>query len=94
MIKDSSIKSVTTRFSLKDYLEIQREAEKRGSNLAEVIRNSWETYQTNEQIKQQLANIELRQRKVMFEMICAVVGISSKERDEVVEQLKLKGVTW
>lgn len=87
-------KAVTARFPVQDYLKLQEEAERRGSTIADVVREAWSQYQQERQVQQHLTRLEIRQRKVNFEMLCAVVGLKTDERDQVLAQLQSIGVKW
>ncbi|MDV3502525.1 hypothetical protein [Marinobacter sp. M-5] len=87
-------KAVTTRFPMQDYLRLQQEAEQRGCTIAEVVRGAWSQHELQQQIQQQLSRLEQRQRKIVFEMLCAVVGLQPNERKEVLQQLQRRGVKW
>jgi hypothetical protein len=87
-------KAVTARFPLRDYLQLQEEAERRGTTIAEIIRASWSDYQQQRQVQQHLTRLEMRQRKVNFEMLCAVIGLKIEERDQALAQLQRIGVKW
>jgi hypothetical protein len=87
-------KAVTARFSGEDYTRLQTEAERRGCAIADVIRGSWTHYQEQQQLQQLLLKLEQRQRKVHFEMLCAVMDLASDERKQAATKLFEKGVKF
>lgn len=94
MSKINMSKAVTARFPLQEYLKLQQEAERQGCTIADVIRQAWVQHQAQQQIQQQLLNLEQRQRETTFEMLCAVVGLQSSEREQALHQLRQLGVNW
>lgn len=89
-----SSKAVTARFPMCDYLTLQETAETRGCTIADVIRNAWSKHQQQQQIQQQLLRLEQRQRKIIFEMLCVVVGLEESERETALKHLQQQGVRW
>jgi hypothetical protein len=87
-------RAITVRFEERDIELMEVEAEKRGGYVTDVIRDSWARYQKQDEIKQHLIGFELRQRKNTFEMLCAVIGLKSDEREQALAQLHKIGVKW
>jgi capsid protein len=86
-------KAITTRFSITDYLNIEEEAEKLGTSLADVIRKSWKEYQKENEFKDDLKELENSLVRTVFEVCSAVAGLTSEQREEAKNDLKkaLKG---
>ena len=87
-------KAVTTRFPIQEYVKIQKEAEKRGTTIADVIRSSWYEQQQDNKFIQQLLRLEQRQRRTTFEMLCAAIGLKDHERNQALQELENNGVKW
>lgn len=81
-------KAITVRFPLSDYLKIEREAEERGSNLADVMRKAWIAYNNSQDFKTDLKTSENRLTSKIFEICCAVHGLSEQERRDAYRELK------
>ncbi|MUH72795.1 hypothetical protein [Psychrosphaera haliotis] len=81
-------KAITVRFPLSDYLKIEREAEELGSNLADVMRKAWLAYNSSQDFKTDLKNSEIRLTSKLFEICCAVQGLSEQERKDAFQELK------
>jgi Lon protease-like protein len=94
MAKNAVSRAVTARFPVQDYLLLQQEAEQRGCTIADVIRNAWSQFQQQQQIQQQLLRLEQRQRKMMFETLCVVIGLQASEREQALQKLQSMGVKW
>lgn len=94
MKKKEVTRAVTARFSLQDYLELQRQAEENGATVADVIRGAWSSSQRHEDFRQLLLALERRQRKNCFEMLCVVVGLDKDERRGALDKLHNMGVKW
>lgn len=94
MKKNYFDKAVTTRFTGEEFFRLQQEAEKQGTTVASVIRNSWQQFQQQQILQQHLLRLEQRQRKVLFEMLSAVIRLQPDERQEVVNKLKRAGIKW
>lgn len=82
-------KAITARFSITDYQDIEREAELIGTTLADVIRKSWEGYKKQEEMKEQLSKMEFELKKSMFEICCAVSGLTDDERREAYQDIHI-----
>lgn len=80
-------KAITVRFSISDYLKIEQEAERIGSNLANVLRESWSAYNNSNQFKSDLKQLESNLLRQSFEVCCAVQGLNPIERKEALDEL-------
>ncbi|MCG9729599.1 hypothetical protein L1D44_07005 [Shewanella sp. Isolate13] len=80
-------KAITVRFSISDYLKIEQEAERIGSNLANVLRESWSAYNNSNQLKSDLKQLESNLLRQSFEVCCAVQGLNPIERKEALDEL-------
>ncbi|MGS0724774.1 hypothetical protein ACVBKF_01200 [Shewanella sp. 0m-11] len=80
-------KAITVRFSISDYLKIEQEAERIGSNLANVLRESWSAYSNLNQFKSDLKQLESNLLRQSFEVCCAVQGLNPIERKEALDEL-------
>ena len=85
-------KAVTARFSRKDHLKIQTEAELKGCSMADVVRSSWRQYQQHKKLQQILISLEQRQRSEHFKMLCTVVNLSDADIKQATESLLEQGV--
>lgn len=85
-------RAVTARFSGEDYTRLQIEAERRSCTIADVIRSSWSHYLEQQQMQQLLLRMEQRQRRVQFEMLCAILGLADEDRKHALSALHNKGV--
>jgi hypothetical protein len=87
-------KAVTTRFSAEEYLRLQSEAERRGCSIADVIRGAWMHYKEQKSLHQLLLKLEQRQRKVVFEMLCATMDLAADEKAQALDALRSGGVRF
>ena len=86
--KNQTQKAITARFSISDYLAIEREAEKLGSNLADVIRRAWTVYNSANEFKTDLTILENSIAIQTFNICCAVQGLNEQERADALNELK------
>lgn len=94
MKRNDTTQGITTRFSLRDSLNIKQEADNLGCTKADVIRAAWTQYQEQKQIQQLLLNMEQRICHSNFEMLCNIVNLSPDERDQTIQKLRKEGVNW
>lgn len=87
-------KAVTTRFTMKDFLLLEEEAEMQGGTKADVIRRSWANMQEQKQTINLLKRLEQRQRQSTFEMLSILLNLNPEERAHALEQLSKKGIKW
>ncbi len=80
-------KAVTVRFSMKDYLEMVREAEVKGLSTADIVRLAWASYQAHQSIERLLLKLEQRQLTSTFEICAATIGLSESERKKAARQV-------
>jgi CMP-N-acetylneuraminic acid synthetase len=80
-------KAITVRFSISDYLKIEQEAERIGSNLANVLRESWTAYNNSNKFKSDLKQLEGTLLRQSFEVCCAVQGLTPLERKDALDEL-------
>lgn len=80
--------SITVRFTVSEYGEIEQTAEEKGSNLAEELRAAWRSSRQQIEIKDALQNIESKLTKNMFLIGAAVSGLSDTERQEALAEIR------
>jgi hypothetical protein len=86
--KSITQKAVTARFSIYEYQKIEELAEERGSNLAEILRESWRSYKKVHDLSRNLEALQNSLLKQTFDICSAVAGLNEKERAEALEELK------
>lgn len=85
--KHQQQKAITVRFSISDYLIIEQEAERLGSNFASVLREAWKAYHNSNQYKGELKQLEKNLLRQSFEVCCAVQGLNPTERKDALDEL-------
>jgi polyhydroxyalkanoate synthesis regulator protein len=80
--------SITVRFTISEYLEIEKVAEENGTNLAEELRGAWRNSQQKVEIKTALQNIESKLTKNMFLVGAAIQGLNESERKEALAEIQ------
>jgi hypothetical protein len=81
--------TVSTRFTLGDYMNLLAEVERTGSNPSHVLRKSWHVFMEQQSIEVRLAQLESRLTRRMFEIVSAVAGLTETEKKEAMQQAKL-----
>ena len=81
--------AITTKFTLGDYMALEAEVERTGSNFSQMLRKSWHVYMEKQSIEVRLAQLESRLTRRMFEIVSAVAGLSATEKKEALQQAKL-----
>ncbi|PNH80068.1 hypothetical protein [Vibrio diazotrophicus] len=93
--KHQTQKAVTARFSISDYYDIEKEAESLGTTVADVLRISWTEYNKKIEIQTALSELEINIMKNIFNIFCAVQGLSEQERHEAsLEIYNILGVIY
>jgi predicted transcriptional regulator len=85
-------KSVTVKFTQDDFLTIADEAERSGTTIAHVVRESCLHYRKLKQVEEQLVAMERRQQKVLFEVLSAALNLSLKKKQSIIAILDSNGV--
>jgi hypothetical protein len=80
-------KAVTTRFPMADYLALEEMAEENNTTIAEMIRRSWTTFSTEKDYQRAFMDLEQSLVAKIFEICCAVSGLSELERNEAKAEL-------
>jgi len=80
-------KAITTRFPMRDVLILEEMAEENNTTVAEMIRRSWTTFSTEKDYQRAFLDLEKSLVKKIFEVCCAVSGLSELERKEAEEEL-------
>ncbi len=87
-LKQEAQRAVTARFPLSDYAEIMREAEERGTTIADMLRLSWNSYLQQKELKYLLTSMESRLVRKVFEISSATVGLDESERKDAMQEFK------
>jgi hypothetical protein len=82
---------VTVKFTQGDFLIIAGEAERSGTTIAHVFRESCLHYRKLRQVEEQLVAMEQRQQKVMFEVLSAALNLSLKKKQAILTILDSNG---
>jgi Lon protease-like protein len=85
-------KPVTVKFTMGDYLMMADEAERSGTTVAQVVRESCSHYKKLQQVQEQLIAMEQRQQKVLFEVLSAALNLSLKKKQAILAILENNGV--
>lgn len=86
--KSLTQKAITARFSISEYQKIEALAEERGSNLAEILRESWRSYKKVHDLSRDLEVLQNSLLKQTFNICSAVAGLNEQERADALEELK------
>jgi hypothetical protein len=87
-------KPVTVKFSYGDYLNLADEAERSGTTIAHIVRESCLHYKKLQQVSEQLVAMEQRQQTILFEMLSATLGLTPEKKSEVIKTLCDKKVDF
>jgi hypothetical protein len=85
-------KPVTVKFTNGDYLGLADEAERSGTSIAQIVRESCLHYRQLCAVQEQLAQMEQRQQIALFEMLSATLELNSEKKLRVLALLAEKGV--
>lgn len=80
-------KAVTARLPKPDYLILVEMAEEENTTAAEIIRRSFKAYSTEKDYREAFLSLEQSLTKRIFEICCAVSGLSDEERSEAKSEL-------
>lgn len=72
-------KAITVRFSIEDFLDIESEAEERGTNLANMLRIAWMSHKTGLDFDEKLENFRRNLYDDNFKISCVVAGLTEDE---------------
>ncbi|MFT5295005.1 MAG: Lon protease-like protein [Colwellia sp.] len=86
--KSLTQKAITVRFPISDFQKIEEMAENNNSNLAEVLREAWRTHKKENDHLKDFKQLESRLLKQVFNICCAVHGLSNKEKLDALTELK------
>jgi hypothetical protein len=86
--KATQQRAVTARFPLSDYTLLLAEAEKHGTTMADMLRICWSRFREQQSLEERLQQLESRLFRRAFEINCAVAGLTSSERQEVLADVK------
>jgi len=81
-------KSITIRFSITDFQNIEELAEKNGTTKVDIIRECWREFNKNHDISRDLEKLKISLLIQTFEICSAVAGLSEGERAEALAELK------
>ena len=80
--------SITVRFTISEYSEIEQAAGENGTNLAEELRAAWRSSRQQIDMKESLENIGSKLTKNMFLIGSAINGLSDSERHEALAEIR------
>ena len=86
--KGNSPQPITTRLSISDRAALLAEAERRGTTAADMLRISWTAYQEQQKLDERIRSLETRLKRQMFEIVCAVGGLTPSERNEALQDVR------
>jgi hypothetical protein len=70
------------------HAHLQDEAEKRGTTVGDVMRDALLRFREQQALSEQIAQLEARFFRKVFEAQCAVAGLTPSEREEAMRDLK------
>ena len=86
--KSDTMRACSVRLPQALHAHLLEEAEKRGSTVGDVMRDAIERFREQQALSEQIAALESRFFRKVFETQCAVAGLTQAERAEVLSNLK------
>lgn len=80
--KHQTQKLISARFNIRDYLDIEAEAEALGTTIADVVRVAWKEYSNKKSVEEYWDSLERRLVNKIFYIFIAALGLNEIEVNE------------